>query len=156
MKCSNCGAQLDLKHQFCANCGTPRPTMEPRFAETERQFLELKNLYHSGELEKSKFESELEELVFEDESGTYWMLGTDSGEWYRYDGQEWIQTDPPLLDEDEELPPPSIQSQPQPPYVKTDQPSKKNIIIIVAVVGLLALCCLAIIVCLATGMITFD
>jgi len=63
MKCSNCGAQLDLKHQFCANCGTPRPTMEPRFAETESKFLELKNLYHSGELEKSKFESELEESM---------------------------------------------------------------------------------------------
>jgi len=69
--------------------------MPPRFAETERRFAVLRAGYQTGELDGAAYETELQKLVVVDDTGGYWMLGADSGEWYWYDGQQWVRRDPP-------------------------------------------------------------
>jgi len=96
MKCTRCGAELALEDKFCGECGAPRPQLSPRFAEAERRFVALRARYRAGELDDATYEAELWKLVIEDEGGGYWMLGADSGEWYWYDGAQWVRKDPPL------------------------------------------------------------
>ena len=96
MKCINCGSELGPGDRFCGECGAPRPQLPPRFAEAEQRFAALRARYQAGELDDAAYEAELQKLVIEDGAGGYWMLGADSGEWYWYDGQQWVRRDPPL------------------------------------------------------------
>lgn len=96
MKCTNCGAELAPEDSFCGECGTPRSRLPPRFAEAEQRFAVLRARYQAGELDAAAYEAELQKLVIEDGAGGYWMLGANSGEWYWYDGQQWMRRDPPL------------------------------------------------------------
>lgn len=112
MKCTNCGAELAPEERFCGECGAPRPQrspepfdfaqgklrrrLPPRFAEAEQRFTALRARYQAGELDDAAYGAELQKLVVEDGAGGYWMLGADSGEWYWYDGQQWVRRDPPL------------------------------------------------------------
>jgi hypothetical protein len=84
------------EEQFCGECGAPRPRLPARFEETEKQFVALKARRDAGQLTDADYESALRVLVVQDEAGTYWMLGTESGKWYRYNGQEWVGADPPV------------------------------------------------------------
>ncbi len=95
MKCSKCGSTLVPGEKFCGECGTRRPELPPRFEAAEKQFYELKRRLQSGEMEQAAFEKALESLVIENEDGQYWMIGADSEEWHRYDGEEWRRDDPP-------------------------------------------------------------
>ena len=40
--CSQCAAQLAPGTNFCHECGTPIPVLEPRFAATEQRYAQLK------------------------------------------------------------------------------------------------------------------
>jgi len=94
MKCSNCGAMLEPDHMFCGECGAPKPQLPPDFAQAEERFNQLHAAYRAGKLDDQAYESELRKLVLQDASGGYWMLGAESGDWYRFDGQEWVAADP--------------------------------------------------------------
>lgn len=96
MKCTRCGFKLSSDEVFCGECGTPRPRLPAPFEETERQFAALKARRDPGQLTGPDDEAALRSLVLQDDSGTHWMLGTDSGEWYRAEGQEWVRADPPI------------------------------------------------------------
>ncbi len=96
MKCTQCGGTLAAGGRFCAGCGARRPEMPARFEQTERQYLDLKAQLESGQISRQAYQDGLKQLVFKDDTGDFWMLGADSGIWYRHDGRQWVQQDPPL------------------------------------------------------------
>jgi len=93
MNCINCGEVLEIGEKFCGNCGVERK-LPPVFIETEKKFQQLKESKNRREMGESEFVTALEKLVVED-GGVYWMIGADSGEWYRHDGEEWVRAEPP-------------------------------------------------------------
>ena len=98
MKCTACGAALTPEDRFCGKCGVPRPQIEPRFAEAERRFAALRARYEMGELDDATFDANLQRLMIGDNAGGYWMLGAESGDWYRYEGERWVLRPPPLAE----------------------------------------------------------
>jgi len=128
MKCTKCGAELAPEDRFCGECGAPRPQLPPRFAEAEQRFAELRAGYQAGELDDAAYDAALQKLVIEDSSGGYWMLGADSGEWYWYDGEQWVRRDPPLAEVAVErpqvwpAPPPTV-----PPPMPAAPPTRKGL-----------------------------
>jgi tetratricopeptide (TPR) repeat protein len=63
--------------------------------EIERRLHLLKEKYNAGAISVDQFEAEVEKLHFKDQSGTAWMIGAQSGQWYYHDGQQWVQAEPP-------------------------------------------------------------
>jgi hypothetical protein len=49
----------------------------------------------AGRLTEEQFKARLRELMVEDEEGNWWMVGYETGEWYRHDGTDWVRADPP-------------------------------------------------------------
>jgi uncharacterized protein YegL len=47
-------------------------------------------------LPADQFKASIEAQVV-DYGGFYWMLGVDTGNWYKYDGAQWVQTEPPVV-----------------------------------------------------------
>lgn len=94
MQCSNCGADLAPDDSFCGHCGAPRSELSPVFEAIVARFAVLKARYDAGELGESEYDNELRKLVVQDEAGSYWMIGADTGRWYRYDGQHWVRDKP--------------------------------------------------------------
>ncbi len=73
--------------------------------ELERLYSQYKTDFEAGRIDEATFVSQVDSLQFQDEWGRYWMLGTQTGSWHYYDGQNWHQADPndadklPFLDE---------------------------------------------------------
>lgn len=65
------------------------------FKQAEEKFKQLKGQFESGKLTENAFKARLEELMIRDESGTWWMIGYETENWYRNDGTDWIQSNPP-------------------------------------------------------------
>lgn len=68
------------------------------FKQAENRFRQLKSQFASGALSEQEFKSQLEDLMFQDERGDWWMIGYETEKWYRNDGTDWVQADPPKLD----------------------------------------------------------
>ena len=65
------------------------------FEEAERKFKQLRGQFEAGTLTEAEFKKQLEDLMVEDKQGNWWMIGYKSELWYRYNGKDWIQTNPP-------------------------------------------------------------
>jgi hypothetical protein len=68
---------------------------DPRFSAIERDYNALKAQLTAGQLTREQFEAALQKLMVQDDQGRYWMMGAESGKWYLYDNQKWVQADPP-------------------------------------------------------------
>ncbi|UCH95784.1 MAG: hypothetical protein JSV88_02765 [Candidatus Aminicenantes bacterium] len=67
---------------------------EAKFRETEAKYKKLKEKHARGEISTDRVKAELKQLMVQDESGAYWMLGGKSGKWYKHDGTQWQEADP--------------------------------------------------------------
>jgi hypothetical protein len=67
------------------------------FKQAENKFKELKAQFEGGELSETGFKTQLEALMVQDEAGTWWMIGYETEKWYRSDGDDWVQAEPPVL-----------------------------------------------------------
>ncbi len=65
------------------------------FQQAEGKFQQLKAGFEDGELTETEFKAQLEELMVQDEGGSWWMIGYETEQWYRHDGENWVQADPP-------------------------------------------------------------
>ena len=73
------------------------------FQQAERRFKQLKEQFEAGTLNETEFKAQLEELMVQDEGGAWWMIGYETERWYRHNGKDWVQTDPPFLSTNEIL-----------------------------------------------------
>lgn len=96
MKCPACGADFGAKDRFCWACGAPRPRLASQFETAALQYAALRASHDAGELDSAAYEAALLKLAVQDEADSYWSLGADSGEWYRYERSGWVRRDPPL------------------------------------------------------------
>ncbi len=117
------------------------------FREVEKTFRELKNKLDGGTIDEEEFEAELRKLYVLDGEGRYWMIGAQTGEWYCYDGTQWVQAPRP----EEEIRPPTEAPPPKPPPPPSPvepaaaapaPPTKRKTSrrIIPIIIGLVALC----------------
>lgn len=78
------------------------------FSEVEQSVAQLNRQFLKGELDKSTFRGRLVEIIDLAEDGYYWMIGYQSGLWYRHDGTQWLVDNPdrllPLLPQQDGLP----------------------------------------------------
>jgi tetratricopeptide (TPR) repeat protein len=70
--------------------------MAAGFLEAEARFLEVRRLHDTGEMSEADYEEALRQLVLY-EKDDFWMLGADSGAWYRLEGEQWVPAEPPLV-----------------------------------------------------------
>src|SRR5262245_30851176 len=60
-----------------------------RIEELERRYQILAGDLRTGKISEVTFTLALDNLHFQDEWGRYWMIGSQTGAWYCYDGQNW-------------------------------------------------------------------
>lgn len=65
-----------------------------RFRDTERQIQVLRDRFQNGEISRDQIQQELRSLMILDTDQKWWMQGIDTEKWYRFDGKEWVLTDP--------------------------------------------------------------
>ncbi len=117
------------------------------FREVEKRFRALKSKLDVGTIDEEEFEAELRKLYVLNGEGRYWMIGAQTGEWYYYDGTQWVQAPRPK----EEIPARTEAPRPKPPPpLSPVQPaaaapapptrSKASRRIIGIIIGLVALC----------------
>ncbi|MFQ6084194.1 MAG: zinc ribbon domain-containing protein [Candidatus Aminicenantia bacterium] len=76
--------------------------MENKFKQLENEFQKLKEELHSGLIDQEGFRNKLKQLRIKDSKGRYWMIGAQSGKWYYYNGQEWVESEPPIEEVEKE------------------------------------------------------
>ncbi len=69
------------------------------FAEVENAVSRLRR--RQNQMSRQELQDELRKLMVLDDQGYWWMLGMETDQWYRFDGKEWVQEDPPI---DEQAP----------------------------------------------------
>ena len=69
---------------------------EANIAASEQRYQTLLRDFQAGKIGEAAFMSAVDGLGFRDDRGRYWMVGTQTGDWYYYDeqGQTWRQADP--------------------------------------------------------------
>ena len=65
------------------------------FKEAEKRFKQLKTQFTTGSLSEVEFRAQLEKLMVQDGQGNWWIIGYETELWYRHDGTNWVQIDPP-------------------------------------------------------------
>ena len=69
---------------------------EDQFAQIEGEVARLRQALVAGRLTEQQVKAQLHELMVQDEHGNWWMVGYETGKWYRHDGTDWVLSDPPL------------------------------------------------------------
>ncbi|MDD8019943.1 MAG: zinc ribbon domain-containing protein [Acidobacteriota bacterium] len=68
--------------------------IDKRFQIVESNFERLRLKFVKGELSREQFAESLRKLRIFDDQGRCWMLGAQSGQWYFYDGKDWVKAEP--------------------------------------------------------------
>jgi len=73
--------------------------MADKFRDVEAAFEALRGRLRRGEITSDDYLSGLKQLRFRDDQGRFWMIGLQSGQWYYYNGRDWVQAQPPSFAE---------------------------------------------------------
>ncbi len=66
-----------------------------KFIEARRAYQQLQSQYSANKIDKAAFQQAVEQLAVQDPFGDLWQIGVTSGNWYRFDGREWVEDYPP-------------------------------------------------------------
>jgi len=66
------------------------------FARADQMYVSLKRLHETGVLTAEAFDEQLKQTMVKDSQGRWWSKSRDSGEWFYYDGTEWVRSIPPV------------------------------------------------------------
>lgn len=69
--------------------------MADQFRELETAFNSLMRKFREAKISQKEFIDSLKELRLKDDEGRFWMIGAQSGKWYCYEGNDWVQAKPP-------------------------------------------------------------
>ena len=84
---------------------TPAPTLaatfqsDPsaeRFGNVEAEYFRLRGQLAAGRITRAQLEAALKEMMLQDAQGRWWTMGVDSGKWYVWQGETWIESHPPI------------------------------------------------------------
>lgn len=65
------------------------------FAEVAQKVETLRQQVAAGTLTAQEGQARMRDLMVEDAGGNWWMVGYETGKWYRHDGTDWVEADPP-------------------------------------------------------------
>lgn len=93
-------------------------TIEERFAKIEHDYLRWKDDVAAGRMTEEQLQKALDGTMIEHDE-RWWMLGVNTGKWYVYDGERWIESTPsssrrPALSERSAARAPETPKTPQP------------------------------------------
>jgi len=71
--------------------------MSKPFEEVEKEFKLLKKEFKEKKLSEREYKDRLKKLRLKDDEGRNWTIGAQSGQWYYFDGQNWIESMPPSV-----------------------------------------------------------
>lgn len=71
--------------------------MNDQFKDFEKDFNQLKEDYRAKEISEEEYKARLKSLQLRDNKGRSWTIGAQSGKWYCYDGAQWLESEPPKL-----------------------------------------------------------
>lgn len=71
--------------------------MSKPFEEVEKEFNVLKQEFSAKKISEKEYKDRLKKLRLKDEEGKSWTIGAQSGQWYYFDGQNWIESLPPSV-----------------------------------------------------------
>jgi hypothetical protein len=71
--------------------------MDDQFKNAEKEFQQLKDEFNRKRLSEPDFKKKLKELRLQDQDGRFWTIGAQTGKWYHFDGNDWIESKPPSL-----------------------------------------------------------
>jgi len=73
--------------------------MDDPFRSAEQEFFRLRRKFIRQEIAESEFRKRLKELRLQDKEGRFWTIGAQTGKWYYFDGNNWVQARPPSIQE---------------------------------------------------------
>ncbi len=71
--------------------------MDDQFKNVEKEFQQLKAEFNRKRLSEPDFKKKLKELRLQDKDGRFWTIGAQTGKWYFFDGNDWVESKPPSL-----------------------------------------------------------
>ncbi len=71
--------------------------MDDQFKTVEKEFKQLKDEFNRKRLSEPDFKKKLKELRLQDKDGRFWTIGAQTGKWYCFDGNDWIEANPPTF-----------------------------------------------------------
>jgi hypothetical protein len=89
-------------------------TAPDRFQWVQQEYSRLRGQLASGAITQQQFEATVQQLAFQDAQGRHWMIGVDSGRWFVFTGQAWVEANP-FAPHPYAGPPPVYQPAPQYP-----------------------------------------
>lgn len=115
--------------------------MDEKFRRAEEEYLVLRGKLEASRITRDEFEAALKAQMVTDDQGRYWTLGIDSGKWYVHDGKDWVRADPGTSVAPIEPVAPTASAPTPPPAASR----RSNRLPIIAVIGCLAIICLAVV-----------
>lgn len=73
--------------------------MENQFKNVEKEFRQLSEEFRQKNISEIEFKKRLKDLRLKDQDGRFWTIGAQTGKWYYFDGDDWIESKPPSLQE---------------------------------------------------------
>lgn len=73
--------------------------MDDPFKNVEKEFQQLRDEFDRKRLSEPDFKKKLKELRLQDQDGRFWTIGAQTGKWYYFDGNDWVEAKPPSLQE---------------------------------------------------------
>jgi penicillin-binding protein 1C len=77
-----------------ASTGAIAP-IKDKYSDVESEVQILRRKYRVGNMTADELRAALRKLMVLDDTGNWWMIGMESDRWYKYDGRNWVQADPP-------------------------------------------------------------
>jgi hypothetical protein len=82
--------QQAAQRQAQARAAGAHSLSDDPFARVESEAAVVRRDLAAGRITEAIARSRLNDLMVQDSQGVWWMVGTQSGSWYRYDGSTWV------------------------------------------------------------------
>lgn len=64
------------------------------FREVDRRYAELNRQYANGDLSDEAFDTQLVQMMVQDDKDRWWAKSRETGDWHYYDGSAWVRGTP--------------------------------------------------------------